>query len=318
MKYPKRSQYKHAKSQYRVRNWPAYEDGLQKRGDLTVWLSDEALDAWHETPSGKPGGQRTYADLAIEAALTIRMVFHLPLRQTEGFLRSLAELLEVDLPIPDHTTLSRRLKRLRDIRFRRLPTDRPIHLLIDSTGLRIHVGPMQKPPRNRAWRKLHLAVDADTGEIMASDLTARRTHDCTQVPALLEQVDDPVASVSADGAYDTKSVYEAAHGVGEGQAVRVLIPPGRNARLSLQPSDALRERNRNIRSIRELGRRTWHTSSGYSKRSLVENTMHRYKTIIGRRMRSRTLDGQRVEVQLASKILNTMTHLGMPDSYRVA
>ena len=220
MKYPKRSQYKHAESQYRVRNWPAYEDGLQKRGDLTVWLSDEALDAWHETPSGKPGGQRTYADLAIEAALTIRMVFHLPLRQTEGFLRSLAELLEVDLPIPDHTTLSRRLKRLRDIRPRRLPTDRPIHLLIDSTGL--------------------------------------------------------------------------------------------------QPSDALRERNRNIRSIRELGRRTWHTSSGYSKRSLVENTMYRYKTIIGRRMRSRTLDGQRVEVQLASKILNTMTHLGMPDSYRVA
>ena len=90
MKYPKRSQYKHAESQYRVRNWPAYEDGLQKRGDLTVWLSDEALDAWHETPSGKPGGQRTYADLAIEAALTIRMVFHLPLRQTEGFLRCLS------------------------------------------------------------------------------------------------------------------------------------------------------------------------------------------------------------------------------------
>jgi len=123
---------------------------LQKRGSLTIWLSDEALGAWHETPSGKPGGQRTYADIAIEAALTIRMVFHLPLRRTEGFLRSLAELLEVDLPIPDHTTLSRRLKRLRDIRFRRLPTDRPIHLLIDSTGLRIHVGPMQKPPKNRA------------------------------------------------------------------------------------------------------------------------------------------------------------------------
>ena len=112
MKYPKRSQYKHAKSQYRVRNWPEYEDGLRKRGDLTVWLSDEALEAWRETPSGKPGGQRTYADIAIEAALTIRMVFHLPLRQTEGFLRCLAEMLEVDLPVPDHTTLSRRLKRL--------------------------------------------------------------------------------------------------------------------------------------------------------------------------------------------------------------
>ena len=98
----------------------------------------------------------------------------------------------------------------------------------------------------------------------------------------------------------------------------MLIPPGRDAQLSPRPSAALRERNRNIRSIRELGRREWHTSSGYSKRSLVGNTMYRYKTIIGRSMRSRTFDGQRVEVQLASKILNTMTQLGMPDSYRVA
>ena len=259
-----------------------------------------------------------YADIAIEAALTIRMVFHLPLRQTEGFLRSLARMLEVELPIPDHTTLSRRLKTLRVIGFRRLATDRPIHLLIDSTGLRIHVGHMQKPPRNRAWRKLHLAVDADTGEIVASDLTARRTHDCTQVPALLQQIADPVVSLSADGAYDTKSVYEAAHERGRGRAVRVLIPPGRNAQLSLQPSAALRERNRNIRSIRALGRREWHQRSAYSKRSMVENTVFRYKTIIGRSMRSRTFDGQRVEVQLASKVLNTMTRLGMPDSYRVA
>jgi hypothetical protein len=246
------------------------------------------------------------------------MVFNLPLRQTEGFLRALAELLEIDLPIPDHTTLSRRLRTLRVFGVGRLRTDRPIHLLIDSTGLRIHVGPMQKPPRNRAWRKLHLAVDADTGEIVASDLTARRTHDCTQVPALLEQIPDPVASLSADGAYDTKAVYEAAHERGDGRAVRVLIPPGRDAQLSPRSSAALQERDRNIRSIRELGRREWHTSSGYSQRSMAENTVFRYKTIIGRSMRSRTFDGQRVEVQLASKVLNTMTCLGMPDSYTVA
>ncbi|MFC1791239.1 IS5 family transposase [Gemmatimonadota bacterium] len=241
MKYPKRSQYKYAKSPYRVRNWPEYEAGLQKRGDLTVWLSDAALDAWRAPASGKPGGQRTYANMAIEVALTIRMVFHLPLRQTEGFLRSIAQLLAVDLPIPDHTTLSRRLTRLGDIQFRRLPTDGPINLLIDSTGLRIYVGHVQKPPRNRVWRKLHLAVDAETDEIVASDLTARRTHDCTQVPPLLEQIDDPIASVSADGAYDTRAVYEAAHGRGRGRAVRVLIPPGRDAQLSGQPSAALEE-----------------------------------------------------------------------------
>ncbi len=194
MKYPKRSQYKYAKSQYRVRNWPEYEAGLKKRGDLTVWLSDDALDAWRVPAEGKPGGQRTYSDAAIEAALTIRVVFHLPLRQTEGFLRCLVDMLKVDLPIPDHTTLSRRLKKLGEIRVRQLTTGQPIHVLIDSTGLRIHVGHVQKPPRNRAWRKLHLAVDAGTGEIVASDLTARRTHDCTQVPTLLEQIDGPIES----------------------------------------------------------------------------------------------------------------------------
>jgi len=136
-----------------VRNWAEYEAGLRRRGDLTVWLSDNALDAWRAAPSGKPGGQRTYADIAIEAALTIRMVFHLPLRQTEGFLQALAGLLEVDLPIPDHTTLSRRLKKLNVIRFRAVGNDQPIHLIIDSTGLRIHVGHLRKPPKRRAWRK---------------------------------------------------------------------------------------------------------------------------------------------------------------------
>ena len=164
---------------------------------------------------------------------------------------------------------------------------------------------------------MHLAVDADTGEIVASELSGRRTADRARVPILIEQIDNRVASVSADGAYDAVVVYEAAQMKGEGRAVRVLIPPGRDAQLAPRPSAALEERNRNILSIRELGRREWHTRSGYSTRSLVENTMYRYKTIIGRRMRSRTMGGQRVEVQLASKILNTMTLLGMPDSYRV-
>jgi hypothetical protein len=317
MKYPKRNQYKYAKSRYRIRNWSEYEAGLRSRGDLTVWLSDTALDAWRAPASGKPGGQRTYADIAIEAALTIRMVFHLPLRQTEGFLRSVAQLLELDLPIPDHTTLSRRLEKLNDIRFRRLATDRPIHLLIDSTGLRIHVGHLRKPPKNRAWRKLHLAVDPSTGEIVASDLTGRRTADCARVPVLIEQIDDRVASVSADGAYDAAAVYEAVQVKNEGHTVRVLIPLGRGAQLNPRPSAAQKERNRNIRSIRELGRREWHKRSGYSGRAMVENAVYRYKTIIGRRMRSRTFAGQRVEVLLACRVLNTMTSLGMHDNYRV-
>ncbi|UCG84901.1 MAG: IS5 family transposase [Gemmatimonadota bacterium] len=212
---------------------------------------------------------------------------------------------------------TRRLKTLGEISFRAAGNDRPIHLLIDSTGLRIHVGNLRKPPRNRTWRKLHLAVDVGTGEIVASDLTGRRTSDCTQVPVLLGPIDNRVASVCADGAYDREGVYEAAHAQGQGRHVRVLIPRRRDAQLNPRPSAALKERNRNIRSIRGLGRREWHKLSGYSTRSIVENAIYRYKTIIGRGMRSRTLAGQRAEVQLACRVLNTMTGLGMPDSYRV-
>ena len=141
-----------------------------------LWLSAPDLER-------KPGGQRRYADIAIEAALMIRMVFHLPLRQTEGFLYSLMQLLDVDLPIPDHTTLSRRLQTLGEIHFQPA-THGPLHLLIDSTGLKIHVGHLRKPPRNRAWRKLHLAVDADSGQIVASELTHHRIRDATPVPVL--------------------------------------------------------------------------------------------------------------------------------------
>ena len=317
MKYPKRSQYKYAKSPYRIRNWCEYEASLRRRGDLTVWLSDNAIKTWRAPASGRPGGQRIYANIAIEAALTIRTVFHLPLRQTEGFLRSLADMLEVEIPIPDHTTLSRRLKTLAEIPLRVAANDRPIHLLIDSTGLRIHVGNLRKPPKNRAWRKLHLAVDAATGEIVASDLTSRRTHDCSRVPVLFGQIENRVASVCADSAYDREGVYEVAHAQGQGRHVRVLMPPRRDAKLSPTPSAAMKERDRNIRPIRRVGRREWYKRSGFSKRSMVENAIYRYKTIIGGRMRSRTLAAQRVEAQLACRVLNTMTSLGMPDSYRV-
>jgi hypothetical protein len=217
MKYPKRRQYKYAKSRYRIGNWPEYEAGVRRRGDLTVWLSEDAInswrerpsgkpDSWRERPSGKPGRQRTYADIAIEVALTTRMIFHLPLRQTEGFVGSLAHILEVDLPIPDHATLSRRLKKLSEIPFRAAVNHQSIHLLIDSTGLRIHVGPLRKPPKRRAWRKLHLAVDEETGETVASELTDDGTHDCTRIGPLSEQIDNPLAPLLADGAYDATGV----------------------------------------------------------------------------------------------------------------
>ena len=151
MKYPKLSQYKHAKQKkYHVRNWAEYNDGLRRRGDLTVWFDEEAIADWKADKTGKPGGQRVYSDMAIEAGVVVRMVYKLAYRQTEGFLHSIASLLGLGIEIPDYSrigkTLSRRSRLLRKkLRIPKAASNQPIHLMIDSTGL----GFMLEPPANR-------------------------------------------------------------------------------------------------------------------------------------------------------------------------
>ena len=192
---------------------------------------------------------------------------------------------------------------------------KPIHLMIDSTGLRIHVGTARKPPKQRAWRKLHIAVDRETGNIVASELTASRARDATRVPALLTQIQAPLASVAADSAYDKEAVYEAIEAHSPGRRTRVVIPPQRNATLNQNSNTAMQERDRHIRAIERHGRREWYKLSGCTKRSMVENAVYRYKAIIGPEMRTRTLARQRVEHRIGCEILNKMTALGMPDAY---
>ena len=318
MQHPTRNQYKHAKRPYRTGNWAAYEAGLQRRGDLTIWFSEEAIRGWRARRRGRPGGQRRYANLAIETALTVRAVYHLPLRQAEGFLRSIVRLLRIDLPIPDHTTLSRRGRALGKLELDARRGNGSLHIAVDSTGLRVHSGQRWTPPKQRAWRKLHLAVDRDSGEILAVELSSRKTHDSTRVPKLLKQTSGRLRSVCADGSYDTAAVYEALHERGGQRRPRVLIPPARNARVRPNPPPGLTERNRNIRDVNRLGRRAWYRWSGAYGRARVENTFSRYKAILGREMRARTLAGQRVEARIGAKILNRMAQLGMPESYCVA
>jgi hypothetical protein len=314
----KRSQAKYVRKSYKTTNWPEYEAGLRQRGSLTVWLSEDELKGWESPKRGqrKPGGQQQYSNHAIETALTVGMVFHLGLRQAEGFLRSLFSLLDLDCRAPDHTTISRRARKLGKLPICPPAGKRPVHILVDSTGLKIHVGNLRKPPKHRDWRKLHITVDALTGDVVASDLTSKGARDASRVPALLRQVERPLASVRADGAYDKAAVYEVIESHTAGRSPRVLIPPKKNAQVKPHVA-ALRERNRNIRSRARLGKRQWHTRSGYSRRSIVENTAYRYKALIGSVMRSRTLQGQRVEARVGCKILNTMAGLGMPESRQV-
>ena len=201
------------KTEYRVGNWREYERALIQRGDVTLWLSADATDAWTPSPSGRPGGQRRFSDLAIETALSLRLIFRLPLRQTEGFLRSVLALMRADLDAPDHTTLSRRGQDL-SVEFHRVPANGPIHLIVDSTGLSI-VGEGEwaaaKYGRRgqRGWKKLHLGVDR-SGAIVAHALTESTVDDATIGVGLIQAVDDDIARVTADAAYDTVAFYEAA------------------------------------------------------------------------------------------------------------
>src|SRR5215212_5017018 len=179
------------KARYRVQNWVAYEAGLKRRGDLTLWFDDAAAGRWNAPRRATPGGQPLYSDVAIELVLTLRLVFHLALRQAEGFTASVLRLLGQELRVPDHTTLSRRSRGFAGRQPKVVPNG-PMHLVIDSTGLKLFgQGEWDEEKHGRArrsWRKLHLAVDADTGEIVASTLTDNAADDAGQVPALLEAV----------------------------------------------------------------------------------------------------------------------------------
>ena len=134
----KRSRNPKYKPKYRVKNWNQYEQSLRNRGNVTLWLSTKAIKSWKSKKSGQQGRQQKYSDLAIETILTLRLLFHLPLRQTEGFVRSLFDMMKVSLPIPDHTTLSRRSKSLKPLLKRRGSSKQPLQLIVDSTGLSIH------------------------------------------------------------------------------------------------------------------------------------------------------------------------------------
>ena len=286
-----------------------------QRGDVTLWLSADARDAWRPSPSGQPGGQQRFSDLAITTALTLRLVFRLALRQAEGFLRSVLSLMDVDLEAPDHTTLSRRSQHLA-IELSRLPAKGPIDLIVDSTGLSI-VGEGEwaaaKHGRRgqRGWKKLHLGVDA-SGVIVAQTLTGPAIDDATTGIGLIEAVDADIARDTADAAYDTIGFYD----VATARGATVVVPPDKTARVSRRRPRS-RARDRTITKIEKVGRRRWKKESGYHRQARVENAFFRYKSIIGGGLRARSLAGRVTEAVIACNVLNQMTARGRPESYSV-
>src|SRR3954463_6428924 len=289
------------KQKRKVMNWREYDVSLRQRGSLTVWFSDEAIEGWRAAPRTTRGGQPWYSPLAILTALTLRAVFRLALRQTEG-------LIGVRGSAPDPSParagsggarshhLCRRAETLEVPRPRPRREGEAVHLLVDSTGLKL-CGPgewlLEKhgTKTRRSWRKLHLGVDADTGQIAAAALTTNDVDDGSQAGPLLDQVAGPVVSFTGDGAYDQDGVCAS---VAERHPeAEVVVPPRSTAVPSELAETAPTQRDRHLHLIAEKGRMGWQKATGYNARARAEAAISRYKRVIGDGLHART-DRRRV------------------------
>jgi hypothetical protein len=311
----------HPKTLYRVKNWSEYDKALVQRGSITFWMTDDFEKIWLYTGEKQRGSQFDYTDQAILIMLTVKEVFHLTNRGVEGFVCSLFRMMKINLPVPDHSTLSKRGKDLKV----KLPkeTSQSLNIVMDSTGLKIYGEGewkvrMHGVSKRRTWRKLHVVANPEDGEIQAVLLTENNVSDDQAAEKLLEQIEQTIIEFAADGAYDKRKVYDSLNA--HSPDVIILIPPRKNARIWRHGNTKTErlKRDENLRSIRKDGRKEWKKNSGYHVRSLAETTMFRLKTIFGDELSARLLATQTTQALVRCAALNQMTHLGMPQSYKVA
>lgn len=300
-----------------IRNWSEYNRALIRRGDFSVWLPEERVSFWRARKKRGFGRPRIYADAAIACALTIRAVYRLSLRATQGLLESLIRDLGLGIPCPDYTTLCRRSRSVQiSPKVRRGP---PIALVFDASGLKVFGSGEWRQLRQalckrRSWRKIHIGLDVSTQEAMVIGMSTKEKGDGQMLPELLDLLKGEVCEVLGDGGYDTVECYRAIHAKG----AQAIIPPRRGARAHGAPF--LSDRDRAIDRIgrQRRGRRRWKQEARYHRRSLVETFFSRWKTILGSDLRSRRWDTQNTECVIKAAILNRMAELGLPDRDRVA
>jgi hypothetical protein len=304
-------------ARYKTTNWKQYNAALKRRGSLLVWI-DPTTQWYANSPSGRAGRDRIFSDAAIQCCLTLKCLFQLPLRQTIGLVEGLLKLAKLDWRVPDYSTLSRRQANL-EVTLVHRPCAR-LDLLIDSTGLKAFGEGEWKKKKHGSecasrWLKVHLAMDANTQEIRAVVVTDNTVGDQTAMPVLLEQIEpeQEVGSATLDGIYDTQTCHDALAERG----FEAVIPARKRARLCKEKTPGLKRRNEIVQQTHELGRAGWKKASGYHRRSLVETQMHRLK-LLGERVMARTFERQVREVQVRVAVLNRFTHLGMPETVRVA
>ena len=310
-----------SKDKHQVTNWSEYNCGLKKRGSINIWINKGVLKSWQcTTLTGKRGSSRTYNDLAILTCLSVRKVYHLALRQCEGFVESFFERLNINISVPDYTTLCRRASDL-EVDLHRLSGKDVTDIAVDSTGLKVYGEGEWKVrkhgwSKHRTWMKLHLAVDVNTQQIEATILTDNTVDDAQVVKDIVKEIskNKEVKSFRGDGAYDKKKVREPLCK----QGIPEIIPPQHNAVKSKGNKQWAQQRDEAINVINLSSRKEWKEGIGYHKRSLAETAMFRYKTIIGGSLQSREVKNQKTEVKIGSMILNEMIKLTKPVSVKVA
>lgn len=293
----------------KITNWKQYNQALTQRGSLTFWLDDAAIKNWYnQHPSGRRGRSNTYSDSAISTALMIKGVFKLPLRALEGFINSIFRLLDVDLKSPDYSCISKRAKTV-EVNYR-LPCKGPArHIVIDATGLKVFGEGEWKirkhgKEKRRIWRKVHLAVDVDTHQIVSAVASLDNVHDSEVLPTLINPLRRKIKQVSADGAYDTKHCYE----VLQRKGITVTIPPRKNAGYWRGEHP----RNEAVDALKTGQLTSWKHDCGYHERSLSETAMYRYKQLIRGKLSLRDYNAQVGEIMAGVAALNKISRLGMP------
>jgi hypothetical protein len=312
------------KDKYRIHNWREYNRSLVNRGSITFLFDENAIQKWYSVErTNKPGRPETYSDDAIRCGLMIRAVFRVALRFLQGFVDSILQILGLDLKCPHYSVFSRRAKGLQIPLRKLLKPGEKLHVVFDSTGVKVFGEGEWKVRKHgyskrRTWRKIHVGMCADSGQVVVSAVTSNDVSDDEAMIHMMESLEGiPLGDVLGDGAYDTSDCREAIHDHGGKQ----VIPPDKNAKLQKGiPFPCMQERDAAIRRIQELGeegRAQWKQEIGYHRRSRVETLMFRYKTILGDRLASRRKSTQATEVAIKLDVLNRMTELGMPKSYKM-
>ena len=298
---------------YKIANWPEYNKSLINRGSITFWFSEDVIKGWVSgSISNSRGRPEIYADAAILCSMILKAVYHLTYRSLQGFTETIIALLGLNLPVPSYTQTCRRAAKLK---LPKLSKRRVADIVVDASGLKIFgegewLVKKHGKGKRRRWRKIHLAVDPDSHEILVSQLTDGNSADCIQLPGLLKKLRKP-KKVYGDGGYDTKGCHQAIIGKG----AEPIVVPRKGARLNEPPW--AHHRNNAILEILglgndSLGRSIWKKLKGYHKRSLVETAFSRYKGMLGGKLYSRKMNAQIRESHIKCIVLNKMTSLGMP------